>query len=473
MKRRRKKTIKFNNYLVFLLILVTLLLLGLIYFINVLPLNYFLVLAGLLAIVNIFIIWLLKLKGKVKNVCGIILAIVLIALQIWGISYELQTLDFFKQFGFNNYKTESYQVIVLKDAKNTELNDLVNQTIGHLDINQRPGLKQVISELKKKINFTTEDYTNSAELFQALDQHNIAALIIEETELAIIKEENSDFMNNYQVIYTQDIELEIKNAAKEVNVLNEPFNIYISGIDTYGKITQVSRSDVNIIASINPRTHQILLTSIPRDYYVTLAGYEAKDKLTHAGIYGIETSIATLENLLDTEINYYVKVNFTSLISVVDALDGITVNSKYSFTSQDGYTYQKGINELNGEEALSFVRERKAFSGGDRTRGENQELVLSAIINKALKPSIIINYADLLKAVKGGFITNLTDDDITKIIKKEIDEPHNWQIESISLDGTDSYNYTYSYSKSKLYVMEPNMESVNAAIKKMQQIQVN
>ena len=199
----------------------------------------------------------------------------------------------------------------------------------------------------------------------------------------------------------------------------------------------------------------------------------AKDKLTHAGIYGIETSIATLENLLDTEINYYVKVNFTSLISVVDALDGITVNSKYSFTSQDGYTYQKGINELNGEEALSFVRERKAFSGGDRTRGENQELVLSAIINKALKPSIIINYADLLKAVKGGFITNLTDDDITKIIKKEIDEPHNWQIESISLDGTDSYNYTYSYSKSKLYVMEPNMESVNAAIKKMQQIQVN
>ena len=272
MKRRRKKTIKFNNYLVFLLILVTLLLLGLIYFINVLPLNYFLVLAGLLAIVNIFIIWLLKLKGKVKNVCGIILAIVLIALQIWGISYELQTLDFFKQFGFNNYKTESYQVIVLKDAKNTELNDLVNQTIGHLDINQRPGLKQVISELKKKTNFTTEDYTNSAELFQALDQHNIAALIIEETELAIIKEENSDFMNNYQVIYTQDIELEIKNAAKEVNVLNEPFNIYISGIDTYGKITQVSRSDVNIIASINPRTHQILLTSIPRDYYVTLAG---------------------------------------------------------------------------------------------------------------------------------------------------------------------------------------------------------
>ncbi len=447
----------------FLLVLVTILLLGLIYFINVLPLNYFLIFTGLLAIIDIFIIWLLKLKGKVKNTCGIILAIVLIALQIWGISYELKTLDFFKQFGFNNYKTESYQVIVLKETKKADIADLANETIGHLETDQRPGLQKALKELTKKITFTTQSYANNDELFKALDQHTIAALVIEETELAILTEENQDFMSNYQTIYTQDVELEIKNTLKEVNVLNEPFNIYISGIDTYGKITKVSRSDVNIIASVNPKTHQILLTSIPRDYYVTLAGYNAKDKLTHAGIYGIETSIATLENLLDTEINYYVKVNFTSLIKVVDALDGITVDSKYSFTSQDGYTYQKGINELNGEEALSFVRERKAFSGGDRTRGENQELVLSAIINKALKPSIIINYADLLKAVKGGFITNFEEDDITKIIKKEIDEPHNWQIESISLDGYDSSNYTYSYSKSKLYVMEPNMESVNAA----------
>ena len=171
--------------------------------------------------------------------------------------------------------------------------------------------------------------------------------------------------------------------------------------------------------SVNPTTKEILLTNIPRDYYVKLHTFGEYDKLTHAGIYGVDESIHTLEDLFDTKINYYVKVNFTSLVDIVDALGGVTVNSKYSFVSQDGYSYKKGENVLDGKKALSFARERKSFKEGDRVRGENQQLVLTALINKAMSPKIITNYVDILKALKGKFVTNISDDEITKLIKMQ------------------------------------------------------
>mgnify|MGYP000007766483 FL=1 len=159
------------------------------------------------------------------------------------------------------------------------------------------------------------------------------------------------------------IKVEIKNEdiGKSVDVTNKPFNVYISGIDTYGSINKVSRSDVNILMSVNPIKKEILLTNIPRDYYVKLHTFKEYDKITHAGIYGVNESIKTIEDLLDTKINYYIKVNFTSLVDIVDALDGITVNSNYIFVSNDGYSYVKGANVLDGKKALSFARERKSF----------------------------------------------------------------------------------------------------------------
>lgn len=203
-----------------------------------------------------------------------------------------------------------------------------------------------------------------------------------------------------------------------------------------------------------------MLTSIPRDYYVLLPEFNEYDKLTHAGIYGIETSVSAVENLLDTTINYYIKVNFTSLIDIVDALGGITVESNYDFTTQDGYHFTKGTNELNGKEALSFARERKAFADGDRIRGQNQELILASLINKAMSASIITNYVDLLNALDDKFVTNITDEEITDFIKKQISEMPSWNINAISLDGSNAYDYTYSYKSQKLYVMKPYEESV-------------
>ena len=291
-------------------------------------------------------------------------------------------------------------------------------------------------------------------------------MLIENSMLAMINESDADFQDQYKVIYDFSIDVETEDIAHEVDITKDSFNIYISGIDTYGSVSSVSRSDVNMIITVNPNTHKVLITSIPRDYYVTLAGKNAKDKLTHAGIYGIETSVATLEDLLDIKINYYVKVNFTSLIDIVNALGGVNVYSKYSFTSQDGYYYKEGYNAVDGKKALSFVRERKSFNEGDRTRVENQAAMIEALINKAISPSIITKYTSLLNALDGSFVTNLDFNDITEFIKMQIADMPNWEIENISLNGTDGYNYTYSYGGTKLYVMVPDNETeINASNK--------
>ena len=286
------------------------------------------------------------------------------------------------------------------------------------------------------------------------------AIILEDAQLSIVEEENPEIFTDLRIIYSVEVEIEIAKIGEAVDVTKDSFNLLISGIDTYGSITKVSRSDVNILVTVNPSTHNILLTSIPRDYYVLIPEFNEYDKLTHAGIYGVETSVSTIENLLDTTINYYIKVNFTSVIDIVDAIGGITVDSKYDFTTQDGYHFTKGSNKLDGEEALSFARERKSFADGDRVRGENQELILTAIINKAMSASIIMDYGNLLNALNDKFVTNITDEEITDFIKKQISEMPSWTIDSISLDGTDAYDYTYSYQKQKLYVMKPYQESI-------------
>ena len=303
-----------------------------------------------------------------------------------------------------------------------------------------------------------------------LIDEEVAAIILEDAQITMLEEDNNGLMDNFRIIASFDIETEIEVVSKEVNVTKDSYNILITGIDSYGSITRVSRSDVNMIVSVNPKDKKILLTSIPRDYYVYLSDYGDYDKLTHTGIYGIDVTTKALEDLLDIDINYYVKVNFTTLVDIVDELGGITVNSNYDFTSIDGYHFSKGENNLNGKEALSFARERQAFSEGDRVRVENQQLVLTAIINKVLSPSIITNYNSLLNALSGEFLTNITNKEITDLIKWQIDGMYSWDIETISLDGSNAFDYTYSYKNQKLYVMMPYPESVNSAKEKIKSV---
>lgn len=469
-KSNKNKSNGFRKYLVISLGVISIIVLWLVYFINVLPMEYFIVLCFLLLIIDVIVIALLLSFGTIKNILGGFFSLLLIVTMIVGINYELNTLDFFKQFGFNEYKTENYGIYVLKNSNYENIVDLENKSIGHLELKKYAGLNKMIDKITKKIEFKSKTYDDIYSMVRDLIGEKIEGIILEDAQLEILKEENYDEYILLKSIYDDTVELSIKKSKSNVDILKDSYNIYISGIDTYGNITKVSRSDVNILVTVNPSKKEILLTNIPRDYYVKLHSFNEYDKLTHAGIYGIDESISTIEDLLDTKINYYVKVNFTSLIDIVDALDGIVVNSNYSFTSVDGYTYKRGENYLDGKEALSFARERKAFKEGDRVRGENQQLVLTAIINKGTSSKIITNYTSILKAVNGKFITNISDDEITKLIKMQISDGGTWNIKSISVNGIDSYDYVYSYKKNKLYVMKPIQNTIDNAKVKIKEV---
>ncbi len=469
-KSNKNKSNGFRKYLAISLGVISIIVLWLVYFINVLPMEYFIVLCFLLLIIDVIVIALLLSFGTIKNILGGFFSLLLIVTMIVGINYELNTLDFFKQFGFNEYKTENYGIYVLKSSNYENIVDLENKSIGHLDLKKYAGLNKMVDKITKKIEFKSKTYDDIHLMVSDLIGEKIEGIILEEAQVEILKEENYNEYELLKSIYSDAIELSIKKNKSNIDITKDSYNIYISGIDTYGNITNVSRSDVNILATVNPVKKEILLTNIPRDYYVKLHSFNEYDKLTHAGIYGIDESISTIEDLLDTKINYYVKVNFTSLIDIVDALDGIVVNSNYSFTTVDGYSFKKGNNYLDGKEALSFARERKAFKEGDRIRGENQQLILTSIINKATSTKIITNYTEILKAVKGKFITNIKDEEITKLIKMQFSDGQAWNIKSISVNGVDSYDYVYSYKKNKLYVMRPIQETVDNAKGKIKDV---
>ena len=462
-KSSNKKSLSFKKYLVILLAILSVLFMGLIYFINVLPMEYFWVFVTVVIIIDLIASWLLLCNGKVRNLFGGFLSLLLIVAMVFGINYSLNTIDFFKQFGFNEYKSEKYNIVVLKTSEYKKLDDLKNKVIGHLDESKYKGLGKAIDKINKKITFKSEKLNDVSGLVNSLEKNDVDAIILEDAQLEILNEANEDLYNSIRKLDVIDVEIKSENIGESVDVVKSSFNVYISGIDTYGSINKVSRSDVNILMSVNPNTKEILLTNIPRDYYVKLHTFGEFDKLTHAGIYGVDESIKTIEDLLDTKINYYIKVNFTSLEDIVDALNGITVNSNYTFVSQDGYSYVKGENVLDGKKALSFARERKSFKEGDRVRGENQQLVLTALINKAMSPKIITNYVDILKALKGKFVTNFSDEEITNLIKMQLDDGSMWNIKSISVNGTDAMDYVYSYKKTKLYVMKPDEKTVNNA----------
>ena len=469
-KKNNKSKMSFMKYLSIFLLIVSVLILVLVYFINVLPIDYFIVLVVLVLIIDLVVIKLLLGSGKIRNVIGVILSIILIIIMVFGITYELNTIDFLKQFGFNTYKEEVYNVLVLDESDYETLGDLNGEAIGHLDNNVHKGLNNAIEKIDNNIDFESVILDDINSLVDNLIDEEVAAIILEDAQITMLKETNNELMDNLRIIENYSIETEIKNINKDIDVTSDSYNILITGIDSYGSITRVSRSDVNMIVSVNPKENKILLTSIPRDYYVYLSDYGDYDKLTHTGIYGIDVTTKALEDLLDIDINYYVKVNFTTLVDIVDELGGITVNSKYDFTSIDGYHFSKGNNNLNGAEALSFARERQAFSEGDRVRVENQQLVLTAIINKVLSAGIITNYNNLLNALSGEFLTNITNKEITDLIKWQIDGMYSWDIETISLDGSNAFDYTYSYKNQKLYVMMPYPESVNSVKEKIKSV---
>lgn len=261
------------------------------------------------------------------------------------------------------------------------------------------------------------------------------------------------------------------------DVTEQPFNIYISGIDVYGDIHKESRSDVNLIATVNPKTHKILITTTPRDYYVPIPGVsEGKnDKLTHAGLYGIDTSVDTLENLYETEIPFYVRVNFTSVEEIVDVMGGVDVESELAFTTSKAagavVEVKEGKNHFNGKEALAFVRERKHLPDGDNQRGKNQQALLTGLIKKAVSPMIIFRANGMINSVSGNSETNMSEKQMKALIRMQLSDMKGWDIESVAATGDSSgKQYCYSYKGKPLYVTVPNWGSVAEIKERMNEV---
>ncbi len=253
-------------------------------------------------------------------------------------------------------------------------------------------------------------------------------------------------------------------------ITTESFVVYLSGVDTRGELTEDARSDVNILAVVNPVTKRVALVNTPRDYYVDLAGTDSKDKLTHAGLYGVETSMETLGNLYGIQVDYYVRINFAGFIDIVDAMDGIDVYSDYTFTSvgSPGYydptDFVEGWNHLDGAAALAFVRERHAFATGDIQRGINQMKVIDAMLEKIKSPVLLTNYSRLLAAVSDSFVTSLSANQIAALVRMQLSDFAGWDIENYSVTGSNSTStQCYSARGQSLYVMLPNEESVAGA----------
>ena len=253
-------------------------------------------------------------------------------------------------------------------------------------------------------------------------------------------------------------------------ITKEPFVVYLSGVDNRGELTEKARSDVNLLAVVNPSTKRVALINTPRDYYVDLAGTNSKDKLTHAGLYGVETSMATLGNLYGVNVEHYIRINFAGFISIIDAIGGVDVYSDQAFTSvgSPGYydptTFAEGWNHLDGKSALAFARERHAFKTGDIQRGINQMKVIDAMVNKLKSPALLMGFSKLMDAAADCFVTSLSQEQISALVRMQLGDLANWDIQSYTVTGSGAKSTKcYSAKGQSLYVMKPDENSVNEA----------
>lgn len=345
-------------------------------------------------------------------------------------------------------------LIVMAESTKTDVQDINGSKIGVLKNINKEGTKKSLNDISKQnIGYSTEKFDNVPAMLQALYEGEVDAIILNEAYRSNVSEiENYGNFNNETKVIHQTVYYtkEANNSLAVSDITSKPFTILITGNDSFGTLDEVSRSDVNMIVTINPLTSTILMTSIPRDAFVTevcddyACNYGVEDKLTHTGIYGADTTKDTLENLLDIDINYIFRVNFSSMIDIVDALGGIdidvaegmAVSRFYSDSTLEGV--HEGQNHLNGKRALAYSRERKAYLDGDVQRARNQQQVLQAMFKKASSPEIITKYSNILKAVGKAFDTNMTTKEITSFIKYQLQANPSWKFEQYVLKGENT-----------------------------------
>ena len=366
--------------------------------------------------------------------------------------------------GNTNYAEYEMSIVVPKDSDIREVAQ-VTKVLGPTESDEA-NIKALTSELsqKKKVEVSVESADSYVGAYKRLIEGDGQAMVLNSTFADMIGAEDASYKDKLRVLYTMKVRKEVKGLDEKV-LDGDAFNVYISGIDTYGPITSVSRSDVNIIMTVNRKTKKILLTTTPRDAYVPIAdgGKDQNDKLTHAGIYGIESSIHTLEKLYGTDINYYARVNFTSFLKLIDQVGGIDVDNDQEFTSLHGnYHFPVGKVHLDAEQALGFVRERYSLSGGDNDRGKNHEKVIAALIQKLTTTDALMNAGSIVNSLQDSVQTNMKLETMMKLVNVQLDSGGKYEVESQALTGTGRQDLpSYAMPGSQLYVMEVNPDSLN------------
>ena len=449
-----------------------------------------LLLAGVLFLLFVVCVCLLTwdMRKTGRMVTGSVLTMALLIVLMIGTPYLTKAESTLNKLTGVNVEVADVGVYVKNESPIQDLSGLNGKTVGILGILDRDNTDKALQEMRNQAGtLDTTEYIGLSELADGLMEEEVDAILLNNAFLDLLTETEGyeDILDKIHEIHTQQTETVIEKVEDETkdkwNILDlfggeeederqdRVFTMYISGIDNRGGLIAKSRSDVNILATVNVDTRQVLLVSTPRDYYVPLPISNGQcDKLTHAGIYGVDVSIGTLEMLYGIDIDYYFRVNFSGFEKIIDALGGVTVNSDYDF-SADGYYFQKGENHVNGSQALAFARERKSFKEGDRQRGRNQMAVIKAVINKAMSPAILSGYADIMESVAGSFETSMPYDLIAELVRDMLEKGGSWNIVSYSVNGSGDSRRPYSMS-TNAYVMIPDQETVDTAIEKINQV---
>ena len=427
--------------------LMSIVLLSTMYFIQFVPMKYLIATAVVLVILMVgeyFLIFYKK-KGSKRSLLTQFLSLLLSCLMAVGSFYIYKTGQVVDLLAEEQFQTRAISVIVLKDSVIKNEHQLPDHLLSHVSYVDESTMDYTVDQIESEVGkISLDDSSDFHQLVTKLYQKDVDAIILDEAFRSLVEQEKEHFNEETRVIYQVKRDEAAVNA-KSVDVTQKPFLVYVSGNDEYGDLTTVSRSDVNMLVGINPVTQQILLISIPRDIYYPLHRNGQYDKFTHTGMYGLQESIDTLADIIDQDINYYVRMNFTSFMDIVDALGGITVNSSEAFTTKiGGYHIQEGENHLNAKQALAFVRERKSFIDGDFARGRNQQRMISAIVKKVCSPAILTSFSGVLDTVSQSIETNMLSDEMNALVSMQLSDMPDWDIQSYQITGDSASMPCYS-----------------------------
>lgn len=460
--------------LVIIQIILTVMTLLKLYKLDILPLKYAIALDIVLVLAALFCFTAQFAK---TNILGKIVSLLLAFVLLYTFLFTSKVGSTLEKVTNSTTKTDIIDVIVLKSDKASKLSDTYDYVYGYNTVNGGSECVEAIQKIDfdNSVDIKSKEYQDWDSLINALyDNTEIKVMIMNNSMYDTLKEQIEDLEEKTKIVGTVELTrvIELSESDKQVN--KEPFVIYISGNDEEGTIKSNGHSDVNILCIINPVTRQLLMISTPRDSYVpmNINGKTGYDKLTHAGNYGVEASISTLENLYDVKIDYYVKINFSGCVDIIDALGGITIYSSVDFENgweamDTTYHFVVGPNECDGEKALAFCRERKYFAArGDLQRGENQMAALSGVIDKITSPAILTRYSSLLDSVGNMMLTNMPPSSITSLVKGQLSNSRAWNIQTYTCEskmGGNDYMYCQITGAGYASVVIPYQLSIDTA----------